>query len=209
MWTFNRFDDFLMTVSASLFSDLAASWCDLDVVVEPTSGEIVRMPKTILCFGCVFADEVRRGVAIVTDGYCSMARLQPPTILLLHDMAIDASFCVIRHVGVAASVNESIRSDTHGQAEGDAKDKPLRQAKIHHVSFEQGVPQNSLPAGIESQTQASRRLLFWTRRSIACLGARKSRYRIPERHFRSLPVTIGVPSVLLHSKNDPSYITTL
>ena len=29
-----------------------------------------------------------------------------------------------------------------------------------------------------------------------------------KRHFRARPATIGVPSVLLHSKNDPSYITT-
>ena len=27
-------------------------------------------------------------------------------------------------------------------------------------------------------------------------------------HFRSFPTTTGVPAVLLHSKNEPSYITT-
>ena len=123
-----------MTVSASFFSYLTASWCDVDVVLEPTGGEIIGMPETIPCLCRVFADESGRRVAIVADGYSSMARLQPATILLLHDMAINAGFCVIRHIRVTASVDEGVRADTQGQAKGDAQNNPLRHAKLHYVS---------------------------------------------------------------------------
>lgn len=87
-----------MTLSASFLSYFAASWRDLNVVLEPTGGEIIGMPKTIPCLCRVFADKSRRRVAVVADGYSSMARLQPAAILLLHDMAINASFCVVGHV---------------------------------------------------------------------------------------------------------------
>ena len=107
-----------MTLSASLFSYLTASWCNVDVVLEPTRGEVIGMPETVPCLCRVFADESRRRVAIVADGYSSMARLQPAAILLLHDMAIDTSFSVIRHVRITASVDEGVRADTYGQPEG-------------------------------------------------------------------------------------------
>jgi len=62
-----------MTVSASFFSYLTASWCDVDVVLEPTGGEIIGMPEPIPCLCRVFANEARRRVAIVADGYSAMA----------------------------------------------------------------------------------------------------------------------------------------
>ena len=103
-----------MTLSASLFSYLATSWCDVNVVLEPTRGEVVGMPEAVPRLGRVFADEPRRRVAIVADGYSSMARLQPAAILLLHDMAVNAGFSVIGHVRITARVDEGIGTDTYG-----------------------------------------------------------------------------------------------
>lgn len=67
VWTFNSVDYFLMTLPACFFSYLASSWCDLDVVVEPSRREVIGMPETILCFGCVLADQSRWGMAIVAN----------------------------------------------------------------------------------------------------------------------------------------------
>jgi hypothetical protein len=62
-----------MTLSARFFSYLTASGCNVDVVLEPTSREVVRMPKAIPGLCRVFADESWRGMAIVADGHGSMA----------------------------------------------------------------------------------------------------------------------------------------
>ncbi len=67
VWTFNSVDDLLMTLPASFFSYLATSWCDLDVVLEPSRGEVIGMPETILRLGRVFAHQSRRRVAIVAN----------------------------------------------------------------------------------------------------------------------------------------------
>jgi len=62
-----------MTLAASLFRHLAASWCDVDVVFEPPSCEVIGMPETISRFGRVFANEPGRRVAVVANGRASMA----------------------------------------------------------------------------------------------------------------------------------------
>jgi hypothetical protein len=73
--TFNRTHDVLMTLSTSRFGHLAAARRDVDVVFEPTSREVIGMPKAIPRFGGVFTDETGRRVAIVANGYVSMAGL--------------------------------------------------------------------------------------------------------------------------------------
>ena len=123
-----------MTLSASFFSYLSASWCDLDVVFEPTGGEVIGMPEAIARLCRVFANESRRRVAIIADGYSSMTRFHPAVKLLPHDVTISATLSVIRQVRITASVDEGVRTDTYGQTEGNSKNYPLRQAKSHHVA---------------------------------------------------------------------------
>ena len=64
-----------MTLAASLFRHLAASWCDVDVVFEPTSRKVIGMPKASSRLGGVFTDEPGRSVAIVAHSHGSMAGL--------------------------------------------------------------------------------------------------------------------------------------
>jgi hypothetical protein len=87
-----------MTLSASFFSYLTAAWCDVDIVFEATSGEVVRVPESVACFSGVFTDEPRRRVTVVAYSDGSMAGFQPAGILLSHHVTIDASFSIIRHV---------------------------------------------------------------------------------------------------------------
>ena len=73
MWTFDRFHYFLMTFSTSLFSHCAATLSDVNVVVKPTGGEVIRMPETVLCFRRIFAHDTRRRMAIVADSNSAVA----------------------------------------------------------------------------------------------------------------------------------------
>ena len=110
-----------MTLPASLFSYRATARRDVNVVFVPAGREVVRMPETILRLGCIFADESRRCVTIVANRYRTMARLQPTTKLVLHDMTIHTRFSVVSHVGIPAGVNEGVGANTYGHADRDAE----------------------------------------------------------------------------------------
>lgn len=73
MRAFNGFHNFLMTLPAGLFGYFTATRRDVNVVFKPTGCEVIRMPETVARFGCVLADESWWRVAIIADGYRSMA----------------------------------------------------------------------------------------------------------------------------------------
>src|SRR5687767_7099691 len=98
MRAFNRLHNFLMTFAAGLFSYFPPSLRDVNVVFKPARREVVGMPETVACFGCVLANESGRRVAIVAHGDCTMARFHPAAKLLLHDMTIHTRFSVVSHV---------------------------------------------------------------------------------------------------------------
>ena len=106
-----------MTLSAGLFSYLAASGGDVDVVFKPTGREVVRVPETITRFGHVFGHQARWRVAIVAYGNCAMARLQPAAKLVLHHMTIHTRFRVVGHVRISARVDK--RVGTHTQRDSN------------------------------------------------------------------------------------------
>src|SRR5262245_5495896 len=98
MRTFDRLDDLLMAFPARLLCNDAAVIRNAYVVVEPTGGEVIRMPKAVSCFGGVLANEIWRSVTVVANGDVPMARLQPCAVLLVHDMAVCASLWIVSHV---------------------------------------------------------------------------------------------------------------
>src|ERR1041385_5251033 len=62
---FDGIDNFLMTVAARVFGDLAAVRKDLNVVGVAAGGEKERMPEAVRGFRVVFADQVFRRVAAI------------------------------------------------------------------------------------------------------------------------------------------------
>src|SRR5882672_6335469 len=63
---FDSADNFLVTRPARLLSNLPAVCFDLDIVLVATRGEEKRMPESIGCLRGILADEVCRGVAVIT-----------------------------------------------------------------------------------------------------------------------------------------------
>lgn len=131
VWSFDRFHDLLMTLATRLFSYIAATLSDVDVVRVPTSGEVVGMPEAVLRLGCIFRDETGRRMAVVADGNGAMARLQPAAVLVLHDMTVDTCISIVGHVGISTRIDKRVRADPHDQAERYAQDQPLCQTRIH------------------------------------------------------------------------------
>lgn len=122
MRAFDSLHDILMTLPASLFSYRATTRRDVNVVFVPAGREVVRMPETILRLGCIFADETGRRVTIVANRHRTMARLQPTTKLVLHNMTIHTRFSVVSHIGIPAGVNEGVGAHTYRHADRDTED---------------------------------------------------------------------------------------
>ena len=115
MRAFNRLHDFLVTLAAGFFSYLTASGRDVNVVFKPARREIVGMPEAVARFSGVLRNQSGRCMAIITNGNCAMARLQPTAKLVLHDVTVHACLSVISHVRVAAGINEGVRTHTYRQ----------------------------------------------------------------------------------------------
>ena len=128
---FNGTHNFSMTLATGFFSHLTTTRRDVDVVFEPTCSEVIGMPETVSCLGCVFADEPRWRVAIVADGDRPMARLHPACILFVHHMTVYACLRVVCHIGITTRVDEGVRTHTYGQPEGHPQNNSLCQANFH------------------------------------------------------------------------------
>ena len=122
-----------MTLATGFFSYVTTSRSNVDVVLEPTRGEVIGMPETVSCLGRVFADKPRRRVAVVANCHRSVARLHPTGILFVHYVTVNTCLRVICHVGITPSVNERVRTDADGQAESNAQNDPWRQSKVHQI----------------------------------------------------------------------------
>ena len=108
----NRFNNFLMTLSAGPFSYFISVFRDPNVVFKPTRREIVRMPKTVARFGRILSHKVWRRVTVVADGDVAVAGLHPSPILLLHHMTISACLRIVGEVRIALGVDKSVGTNT-------------------------------------------------------------------------------------------------
>ena len=136
--SFDRFHDFLMTFATRLFSYIAATLSDVDVVWIPTCCEVIGMPETVSRFGCIFRYEPGRCMAVVAYGNSAMTRLQPAVELVLHDVAVNTGISVVAHVGVSTRVDKSVRADPHDEAERYAQET-LCQTRIHRTNLSADV----------------------------------------------------------------------
>src|SRR5262249_19200205 len=89
------------------------------------------MPEPVRCLGCIFADEICRGVAAVAGGNRAMRRLEPAVELLLHDMAVSAGRRIIREVGPPLGIGEGIDADANGNTDNHPKQDALDHARFH------------------------------------------------------------------------------
>ena len=129
---FNSLHNFLVTFPASLFSHRPTTRRDVNVVFIPAGREIVRVPKAVARLGHVLGNKTRRRMTIIADSDSAMTRLDPPAKLVLHDMAVYASFSIVGHVGVAAGINERVRPHAHGQTERDTQNYPAYDFSIDY-----------------------------------------------------------------------------
>jgi hypothetical protein len=132
MRSFNRVHGFVMTFSAGFLSDLKTMLGNADVVLEPTGGEVVRMPESIARFRHVLADELRRRVTVVADGGVAMTGFQPCAVLLVHHVAVCARRGIVGHVRIAARVNKRVGPNADGKSERNAEDDSLSKVKSSH-----------------------------------------------------------------------------
>ena len=121
-----------MTFPAGFFGDLKAVFGNAYVVFEPTGGEVVRMPESVARLGHVLADELRRRVAVVADGCVAMTGLQPPAVLIVHDMTVRAGRGIVGQVRIPLGVNKRVGSDTDGKSQRHAEDDSLSKVKSPH-----------------------------------------------------------------------------
>lgn len=112
----DRLDDVSVTGATGAFGDARIHRRDANRFRERASGEVERMPEPIAGFGCVFADEVVRRVAVVAHRHAAMARSLPAFELLPHDVAIGAGGGIVRQVRAAARIEERVAANAQQQS---------------------------------------------------------------------------------------------
>ena len=112
-----------VTATTGVFGDLVIEPGDFNVVGIAAAGEIEGMPKPIIGFDQVLADEVVGRVAIVARSRMAVARFNPAVILCPHDMAVHARGRIVGQIGIAFGVDESIEAQTEEQPEQDTYDQ--------------------------------------------------------------------------------------
>jgi hypothetical protein len=89
------------------------------------------MPEPIRCFGRILADEVCRGVAVVAGRHRAVGRLEPAVELFAPDVSVGAGRRVIRQIGPAPGICESVYADTDSDADNRAKQDALNRVTLH------------------------------------------------------------------------------
>ena len=124
-----------MTFAAGLLRYFTTAGGDVNVVVVPTSREVVRVPETVARFRGVLGNESWWGMAVVTNGNRAMTRLHPAAELVIHYVTVLAGFSIVSHVGVAASVNKGVGPHTDSNAEQNAENHPACDFSTTHDAF--------------------------------------------------------------------------
>jgi hypothetical protein len=89
------------------------------------------MPEPIRCFGRILADEVCRGVAVVAGRHRAVGRLEPAVELFAHNVAVGAGRRVIRQIGPAPGVGESVYADADSDTDYHAEQDALDRVNLH------------------------------------------------------------------------------
>lgn len=102
----NRLHDVFVAVAAGVFHDLSRKLRNLDRFMEVAGRKIIGMPKSISSFGVPFAEKVVGGVTVITTNSLSMARMHPPVILLIHNMAVGTGRRIVGQIGPSLCIKK-------------------------------------------------------------------------------------------------------
>lgn len=116
-------DEALVTANAVVLEQPGVPLRDLNRLVEVPHRECPRMIPPVDGLGQVFADEIRRRMALIANGDVVVSRLLPRVIDIVHDVAVHARSRIVRHVGEAAGVAEGEEPEAEHQSREDGEDE--------------------------------------------------------------------------------------
>lgn len=121
--SFNPRDNVRVTAAAGVLGNFAIPFVDLDVLGKIAGGKAERVPESVHRLGGIFANQIMRGVAIVTGRHAAMTAVDPTVILLLHDVAVDAGLGIIGQIRRALRINESVGPHPEGESDHGTEHK--------------------------------------------------------------------------------------
>src|ERR1044072_5670914 len=98
MQSFDCLYYFLMALPASLLCHLAVMRLNAQRFGEAARRESKRMPESVGSLGSILCDKAQRRMALVAGRHSAMARLDPPVIVLLHDVAVGAGRRIVSQI---------------------------------------------------------------------------------------------------------------
>lgn len=113
----------LVTANTVFLNDVPTALFDLNRFVEILKSESLRVSVTVLDLGQVFAQEIDRHVAIVAGRDIVMRRLEPPFVLVAHDVAIDTRPRIVGEVRRPFSVLKRVRPHSEQQPHAASQDQ--------------------------------------------------------------------------------------
>jgi hypothetical protein len=129
--SFDGFHNVRMATTTRIFCDLAIPLIDPDVFREITRGEPKGMPEAVQSLGGILANHIVRRMTIIARGHTAMTAVDPTVILLLHDVAVDTSLGITRHVRTALRIDECVCHHTEGQAENHSQNQASFGRALH------------------------------------------------------------------------------
>jgi hypothetical protein len=108
---FDGVNNVLMALPTRPFGNLKIMFLDSQRFRKTAGREREGVPEPIRCLRGVLAKEVRRCVAVVTNGRCPMAGLDPCVIVFLHYVTVGAGARVVRKIRPALGINERVDGD--------------------------------------------------------------------------------------------------
>ena len=127
----NVVDDGGVTFETGLVGNLPVAFVGNDIVGKPSGGESKRVPKTVLRFGHVFADEVRRRMAIVAGCDRAMRGFQPTVVMILHDVAVCACGRIIGQIRRAFGINKRVADNANRDSQHTSRDYAFDDTRPH------------------------------------------------------------------------------
>jgi hypothetical protein len=115
-----------VAVATGKFSDPTIAFIHPNRFMKSVGCEIVGMPEAVRGFRQILTDKTRRSMTIVAGGNRVMTRLDPPVVLVVHDMAIRASFWVITQIGITLGIDKREATDPDGGTQRHSKQNSLK-----------------------------------------------------------------------------------
>ena len=138
-------NDICMTVPACAFSYGMIRRLDANIVGKMPCREGKGMMESVHRLDIILADEIVRGVTVITDGHMFVAGFDPSVKVILHDMAVGAGFRRITHVGKALGVDEGVAADSQAEADDQGEEEGHQHSAAHPPIGGIGLHESALP----------------------------------------------------------------